>query len=291
MLASLLAQRKTLLASLAVLVLTIAPTPKPSTQPSLLMFGPNAARVGTAGTSRNWSGYAATRGTFTSVTGTWTVPQVSSNGHTAADATWVGIGGIKRNDLIQSGTQNIVSSSGQVTASAFFEILPHVSQPIAVTVRGGDSITVSIAQQSTNQWQISFTDTTNGQTYSTTVSYASSLSSAEWIEEAPTDGRRELPLDNFGSVQFSGGSTTENGNAVTISQANTQAITMVNLSRQPLATPSALGSDGASFTVTRSSAVSTPPIPELDRYPWVWTRRGLVIISPRGLVIIHRFKR
>lgn len=278
MFVSLPAKRITLLASLAVLVLTVAPTSKPSPQLSSLMFGPNAASVGTIGNSHNWAGYAATNGTFTSVTGTWTVPTISSSGHTAADATWVGIGGITGNDLIQSGTQDIVSSSGQVTASAFFELLPNVSQLISsVTVSGGDSVTVSITQQSTNQWQISFADITRNETYSTTEIYASSLSSAEWIEEAPTDGRSELPLDNFGTVQFSSGSTTENGNGVNLSGANAQAITMINQSNQALATPSALGSDGASFTVTRSSAVSTSANPGFDRYPWGFRRRGVGI--------------
>jgi hypothetical protein len=33
--------------------------------------------------------------------------------------------------------------------------------------------------------------------------YSSSLSSAEWIEKMPSTGSSFVPLDNFGSVQFS----------------------------------------------------------------------------------------
>ena len=44
---------------------------------------------------------------------------------------------------------------------------------------------------------------TTGQTYDTTQTYTSSHSSAEWVEEAPSGGRGGvLPLDNFGTIQF-----------------------------------------------------------------------------------------
>jgi len=253
-LSSLLAQWKILLASLTALALTIPLLPALSTHSLSLLFAPNVANVSTApDISRNWSGYTATGRSFTSVTGTWTVPHVVSSGRNAADATWVGIGGIQSSDLIQSGTQDLISKSGQVTHSAFIEMLPNVAQQIPVTINGGDSITVSVTERSTNQWQISFKDNTNAQQpYTTTALYFSSLSSAEWIEEAPSNGRRILPLANFGTVDFSGGSTIENRNHDTIAQSNAQPVIMVNSSGQALATPSSLSSDGASFSITRS---------------------------------------
>ena len=270
-LSSLPVQRQMLLASLAISGLTLAATFMPTPSTSSLMFGPNAAAAIT--TSHNWSGYTATCGTFTTVAGTWTIPQVSSSGYAAADATWVGIGGITRRDLIQGGTQNIVSSSGQISTTAFIEMLPRASQQIPMTINPGDSVNVSVAQQSTNQWQLSFTDTTNGQTYSTVVTYPSSLSSAEWIEEDPSARARLLPLDNFGTVQISGGTTTQNGNAATIAQASGQAMSMLDANCQALATVSALGSDGASFTVTRSST-STAPVSEQPGGERGWRRDG-----------------
>jgi hypothetical protein len=73
----------------------------------------------------------------------------------------------------------------------------------------------------------------------------------------PVRGRFFIPLDNFGSVQFSALSTVKDGTALTPAQANAQSIVMVNSSGQALAQPSALGSDGASFTITRTASAPT----------------------------------
>jgi hypothetical protein len=264
MLLLLFAQGTRLLVNLAAIVLAVISTLTSAGQTSLHMLPKNvsASVDAPAAMSRNWAGYVATNGTFTSVTGTWTVPSVSSDGQMGADAEWVGIGGVRRRDLIQSGTKALVDPSGQVTYSAFVEMLPSAAQQISVNVNQGDSVTVSIVQQATHQWQITFKDNTSGQSYQTTTTYFSSLSSAEWIEEAPSAGRRELPLDAFGTVAFGGGSTTKDGNGVSIAQSGAQPITLINIEGQALATPSGLASDGASFTVTRSSAASYPSAPD-----------------------------
>jgi hypothetical protein len=209
--------------------------------------------------SNNWAGYVATGGTFTSVSGSWNVPHVSATG-TSADATWVGIGGTTGNNLIQTGTQAVANNNGQVSYQAWYEMLPANSQKIPLTINPGDSITASIVQQSANKWTISLSDGTTGQNYQTTVTYAASLSSAEWIEEMPVRGRTFIPLDNFGSVQFSTLSAVKDGTALTPAQANAQSIFMVNSLDQALAQPSALGSDGASFTVTRTTSTSTQTV-------------------------------
>jgi hypothetical protein len=202
---------------------------------------------GASGTSRNWSGYVAQQGQYTSVSGTWKVPAVTGDNPSSADGTWIGIGGVSSDDLIQSGTQDTVDDFGQVTTSAFYELLPDAPITIpTVTPRPGDTVTVSIAQQQPNQWLINFTDKTNGQKYSTTVSYASSLSSAEWIEEAPSDGWGTMPLASFSSISFTHASTNQG----TLTQSGAQPLTMVDDQEQTLATPSALGKDGASFTVS-----------------------------------------
>jgi hypothetical protein len=135
--------------------------------------------------------------------------------------------------------------------------LPANSQKIPLSINPGDYITASIAQQSANQWTISLSDITTGQNYQTNVTYASSLSSAEWIVEMPVLGRYFIPLDNFGSVQFNALSTVKDGTTLTPAQANAQSIVMVNQIGQVLAQPSELGSDGASFTITRTASTST----------------------------------
>lgn len=206
--------------------------------------------------SRNWSGYAATSGTFTSVTGTWTVPQSQSAGNLASDATWVGIGGVNSKDLIQAGTQEMTGGSGGVQYEAWIETLPRASQPVPFAVSPGDSVTVSITNQGANKWVIDFQNHTTGETFTTPVQYASSLSSAEWVEEAPSVGNRVVPIDNFGTVQFSGGTAVENGKTVTIAQSGAQPITMAGPGGTAVARPSVLTANGEGFSVSRSA--STP---------------------------------
>jgi hypothetical protein len=210
------------------------------------------------GTSHNWSGYAATGGTYTSVTGTWTVPQFSPDGMFGMDAAWVGIGGVRSRDLIQAGTQQTVSGSGSTQYEAWVEMLPRTSRPVPLRVHAGDSVTVSIAEQTSDEWLISFMNNTTGQPYQTTQHYVSSHSSTDWVEEAPSGGRGNLlPLDNFGSIVFSNGTAVKDGQLVTIASANARAITMVGDVNQSLAVPSGLSDDGTSFTVARTDAPAT----------------------------------
>jgi hypothetical protein len=217
---------------------------------------PRQPRTPPTGTdvSSNWSGYAAQGGTYSAVSGTWTVPQFAPSSPAGADATWVGIGGVNTRDLIQAGTQQTVSGNGSTQYQAWVETLPQASHPVPLTINPGDSVSVSITQvpQSQNQWQISFANNTTGQTFQVTENYASSMSSAEWIEEAPSAARgRQLPLDQFGSVAFSQGSAVKNGQSVSIADSGAQPITMVARGSGQTAHPSTLGTDGASFTVTQ----------------------------------------
>ncbi len=234
----------------------VTPSPNSSVSgltPTAPTPAPASSQTTTGYLSTNWSGYLATNGTFTGVSGAWNATLASGSGSTtSADSTWIGIGGVTTSDLIQVGTQNIISASGQVSASAFYELLPNVSQPVpGVTVAPGDSLAASISQVSSGQWSISITDRTNGQSATFTVSYASSLSSAEWIEEDPSySSRRQIPFDNFHQAVFTAGLTVENGRPVNLAASSAQPVTMVNSSGQPVAIPSAIGGDGASFSVS-----------------------------------------
>ncbi|MBV8085458.1 MAG: hypothetical protein JO247_11650 [Chloroflexi bacterium] len=207
------------------------------------------------GTSSNWSGYAATGGKFTSVSGTWTVPQPSNDGNLGADAAWVGIGGANSRDLLQAGTEETVLGSGRAHYDAWIEMLPQTSHPVPLPVHPGDSVSVSIAQQSNGDWLVSFKNNTSGATYQRTVQYQSSTSSAEWIEEAPSGGRGGImPIDSFGSITFSDAATVKDGNQDNLQQAGAQPITMINRNNEPLVQPSAVTSDGGGFTVTRTGS-------------------------------------
>jgi hypothetical protein len=207
--------------------------------------------------SSNWSGYAANGGAFTSVTGTWTVPTVSATS-SGADATWVGIGGLTSNDLIQAGTQTMVDGSGTVEYSAWIEMLPQSSRNVPLSVSAGDSVTVTITQQSVSDWLISMKNNTTNGTYNVTVQYSSSNSSAEWVQEAPSVGRGLVSLDQFGVVQFSGASAVRDGKTMSAAALGAKAITMINGQGQAIAQPSTIASDGSSFTVARTDATSSP---------------------------------
>jgi hypothetical protein len=225
--------------------------PQPTAVPTLVADGQN--------TSRNWSGYAATGDTYTGISGTWTVPQVSaSNGASGVGATWVGIGGVTTKDLIQAGTED--SGSGrQNEYQAWIEMLPAASKQVPLAVAPGDSITVSIAEQGagSQRWQIVLTNNRSGKSYQTSVNYTSTRSSVEWIEEAPTGRNGILPIDNFGAVSFSGATAIENGDTLNLDAVHAKPISLLNSRKQPLAVPSPVGSDGESFEVERTSAPAT----------------------------------
>ena len=226
-----------------------------------------------ADTSLNWAGYDATGGTFTGVAASWNVPQSATQGSLSADATWVGIGGVTSRDLIQAGTQTVFQN-GTTSYETWYELLPSTSIQVPLAVHPGDAVTISISKGSNNEWQISFSDATTGQNYATSVSYQSSLSSAEWVEEMPSDQRGFVSLDNFGNVSFTNAYATENGNRVTSSGSSADPMTMINGAGQALATPSSLGADGASFTVTRTSVPATSSI-SIGRRTGRWSRGGV----------------
>jgi hypothetical protein len=213
--------------------------------------------TGVRSTSRNWSGYVSTGGTsYTSVSGTWIIAKPDAN-VVGIDATWVGIGGANTTDLIQAGTEATVNGDGTVSYDAWTETLPQSTRTITLPVNAGDTVSVSITEQSAGLWVVEMKNVTTGGSFSTTIRYNSSKSSAEWIEEAPSVGRGIAPLDNFGTVKFTTGSVTVDGKKLTLAGANAKAVTMADATNQPLAIPSALGSDGSSFSVNRTSDPGT----------------------------------
>lgn len=204
------------------------------------------------GTSANWAGYAATSGSYTAVSGTWNVPKVKSSDKLEADATWVGIGGVNSQDLIQSGTQAITENR-QIEYQAWIEMLPDPPENIPVKIRPGDIVAVSIDRISGNKWHISFVDKTNGKKYEKTANYSSSLSSAEWIEEAPTNDSSVMALDKFAKIKFISASTVKNGHITAIAKSGAKPIAISNDSGKIIAKPSAIAKNSGSFYVTRSN--------------------------------------
>ncbi len=183
----------------------------------------------------NWSGYAIgsyqTGQKYTSAGAAWVVPTVTfgatqSGTDQEYSATWVGIGGFCMNalcsrvdrTLIQLGTSQYVTSSGTTTYFAWYEMLPAAPVTISsIIVHSGDKISASLQCVSScsakkQNWQLSMTNNTTSQIWTQTFSYSSSLSSADWIEEAPVSSS-VLPLADFGVaglVPFVGSSAAWN---------------------------------------------------------------------------------
>jgi hypothetical protein len=227
---------------------TSTATPGPSTSP-----GPNPAPTApVVYSSTNWAGYMSPAGNFTGIGGSWTVPHVTGNGFTSSgDAAWIGIGGVTGNDLIQVGTDDTVSPSGHVSTIAFYEMLPAPETPVpGMNVAAGDVMSADIHLLSGTQWQINISDVTQNETFSITVSYASTKSSAEWIQEDPSYSNGSLvPFDTFGTVSFTGAQATAGSTTETMAASGAQEIIMVNNHGHAIATPTAIGSDGQSFSV------------------------------------------
>jgi hypothetical protein len=149
---------------------------------------------------------------------------------------------------------NSVSAGGRVTTWAFYELLPAFAQTIStVSVAPGDSLSASVSEVSPGQWTISLTNNTNGQSFTQTFAYASSRSSAEWIQEDPSNAQDQLvPLDNFGTATFTNGMTTSSGVSRNILNSLAVPITLVNNAGQALVTTSSLSGGGSSFSVTHN---------------------------------------
>jgi len=111
-----------------------------------------------------------------------------------------------------------------------------------------------------NSFTATITDSTTGKTFSVSSKVTSAQrSSAEWITEAPYSGG-VLPLANFGTIKWGADYTsvsstnfaTVGGKTAAIGAfgSSIHGITMVTSAGATKASPSALSSDGTSFTVT-----------------------------------------
>jgi len=189
----------------------IVPMTRPSAATSTPMIAsaavseaaPAAARIpGDLGwVSSNWAGYAVNGGRYTSVSGRWTVPTVTASGRAGYSAMWVGIDGFDNASLIQAGTEADFYD-GTAHYSAWWEILPASAVTVStLSIRAGDTITVSIARVSSGRWRITIGDARGG-SFATTRSYVGPGSSAEWIEEAPLIGRHATRLARHAPVRF-----------------------------------------------------------------------------------------
>jgi hypothetical protein len=212
-------------------------------------------------TSPNWSGYVATGDTYTSVSGSWTVPTANCGTFPTGDAgssssTWVGLDGFGNNPVEQIGTwSNCALYTGEY--NAWWEMYPGgptIIGNLGLTdddpVYPGDVMSASVTATTTpGTFTLSIEDQTQNWSFTTTQSNPGAAgASAECVEEQPSAGG--LPLTNFGSVTFTQCKATgSNGLSTPIWDHANSNVTM-NDNGTTKATVSPLSEDGTQFTVT-----------------------------------------
>ena len=214
--------------------------------------------LGTTTTSSNWSGYDdSTDGPFTTVTATWTQPRVRSTGATFSDAAfWVGLDGDGSDTVEQIGTEGY--SEGVAGYDAWYEMYPAYPVTIDMAIHAGDVLTgtVTCTDPVGATFELTLVDHTSGASFSIVQSMSTvpALASAEVIAEAPSNDNGDIvPVSDFGLVGFS--DCAIDGRPISAFDWNQIDMTS-DESGALVARTSALGADGASFTVTTDL---TPP--------------------------------
>ncbi len=161
-------------------------------------FGPQAKHF----QESNWGGYVA-QGSFSSVSGSWTEPNVSCNSTNDLFAPWVGIDGFGSSTVEQTGVQTDCSSGGPVL-SAWYEMYPAAPVYFSDPVSEGDSISASVVSNGGGSYTLTISDNSKGWTEHVSKSLGASNVSAEAVIESPTNS-----YPSFGSLTFS--NVTANG--------------------------------------------------------------------------------
>jgi hypothetical protein len=174
----------------------------------------------------------------TSVEGSWTVPTLNcADTPNGVSDEWVGVNGAlaasngNNPPLVQTGVGSYCVGSGVQINTGWWEVVP--STPNCGTnfsnfnVSSGDQMTGKVFKNASDHWVSVLQDLTTGLqatmlaggTYEVSQTSTGALvgsiqgvapaitntdvTSAEWIEEAPTLGNSIMALANFGSVTFS----------------------------------------------------------------------------------------
>jgi len=217
-----------------------------------LVAGAHVASRSFNAKSSNWSGYVEQGGPFTEVSGQWTVPTVQATTDPESSGTWIGIDGVSSTSLIQTGTAQ-ETVNGQTNYYAWWETLPSAATQL-YPVSPGDTVQATITETTTNNWTLTIQDVTTHQVFSTSLPYTTPGDTAEWVEEAPSDGQSILTLANYGTVPFSALA----GNNTPPTAASLEAVDMIDAAGNVISHPAAYNAATNSFTVFYTGAASPP---------------------------------
>lgn len=267
-------RRALALASVTAIAITIASPVHAANARTSRSHGSPIAVV-KANQSSNWFGYnqgMLEKGVqFHAITASWVVPSVSWH-HRNEDefsSTWAGIGGgcvdaactVTDNTLIQAGTEQDVAADGTKSYSAWYELIPAPSITISnFTVAPGDRINLSIVEspQNSELWTITMQNATRNEKFSTTLPYASTYATAEWIDETPlilgtNGGFAALP--NMSKTVFDPG--TVNGAPPHLTSA--EQIQLINSDNKVYGAPSPPDADTDGFAACAWATSCTKP--------------------------------
>jgi hypothetical protein len=196
-------------------------------------------------TSTNWSGYAASGRTFTSVSANWVEPTGTCSGSAKYSSFWVGLDGYNSSTVEQTGSE--VDCRGSTPQYySWYEMYPAYPVNFSNAVSPGDHFHGSVTFNGGSSYTLVLQDTTKGWSHTISASLRGAAnSSAEVIAEAPSSSSGVLPLAHFSPVTFS--SATVNGSA--IGNFSPTQIVMVDGSGRAKDSVSSL-SGGNSFKVT-----------------------------------------
>ena len=216
--------------------------------------------------STNWSGYAVTGGTFSSVAASWVVPSVSCPNQAQGAAFWVGIDGYASSDHAaeQTGTDSDClkgnkKKPGGPSYYAWWEIVTPSSTSSSTIGHGvcpGDQMSAGVSGAG-DSYTLTLTDSSTCSTrgpWSFTTTQAPSAtpaaSSAEWIAEAPgicasAGSCKTEKLSDFGSVTFNGASA----NGVGLSSYATSQVHAITMAKGKTVKAEPYGLSSSSFGV------------------------------------------
>jgi Peptidase A4 family len=240
----------------------------------------------------NWAGYvlassSSAKTSFSAVSGSWTQPAADcAAGSASYSAFWIGLGGYTGDHLEQTGTSADCSATGQAVYSAWYELVPAAQVAVTMTVQPGDRLSAHVAVGG-DTVTVSISDSTRHTSFSKQLQMSDpTVSSAEWIAEAPSrclssasQDCHILSLADFGSVTFTGASASAGGRTGSIT-SGLGAVSALTLAANPGfgrlyataaqadATPGALSGNGTSFTVNwEHPQIQTPTQPVIVSGP------------------------
>ena len=211
------------------------------------------------GLTTNWAGYAVLTNlsdpminSIQEINASWIVPKVDCKVvRNSYAAVWVGMDGYSSPSVEQIGTDSICSQ-GKPVYYAWYEMYPKNSVYLRMKVNQGDLIFADVKYLGKNKFKLTITNKNTKISYSTTqLGQKLKRTSAEWIIEAPSIGKRTTPLSNFSEITFMGSSVTINNITGPITSNNWQydKMEMVNNYLEPKTTTSEISLDGKSFSV------------------------------------------